>query len=162
MFAFKKALIPFTAKSLNFTKVQGFGGVHTLSVTGQGFKDGNTSVKIDGGKTTEEIHSPLEILLAALIACENKTIRAIAMQSKLEINEISFVKCQATYDTKGFFGKGEQKDNKFEKVEVEAVFDAKLTPQQLSDLEKEVRRRCPVLNTLTLAGIPVESKYRLI
>lgn len=130
--------------------------VKAIIVNGQ--STGPSSVKgvLEGSKKEVETNSPLELLLFTLIACENATFHAVALEKKVKLGQINFKKVEAKYDTKGFYGL--DPNNKFSTIDLDIEVEANTNEQNIQEMLELVRTRCPIRNMLFLAGVNINEK----
>jgi uncharacterized OsmC-like protein len=126
------------------------------------------SVATQGNKSicktsTEEIEikEPLEHVLASAGSCEIHTIRAFAFWNKVPIEDIQ-VDVKGEYDTDLFRGK-KTGINTYSKVDVEfRIKSSETDRKKLEETVNQAIERCPVMNTLHLAGIQINKKINYL
>lgn len=116
-------------------------------------EDSKCLAKVSSG--TYEMKEPLEMVLANAGACEISTIKYYAKKNKVPIEKIE-VDLRAEYDGDIFKDKKEG-INTFSKVDVEIkIQSSEKDFKKLDQVIKKAIEKCPIINTLELAGIDVQ------
>lgn len=117
----------------------------------------------------DEAPQPVELLLSALVGCEQATAAYVArhMQPRFKLNRIAFA-ITGIRDDRGAtslpINEPAPCDARLSKITGEAVVHvrgANETQQRIDELAKLVMTRCPVADTLHAAGTKIEVKWRL-
>ncbi len=97
--------------------------------------------------------NPIELLLAALGACQEITYRAHASALGIELDSVS-VKLAGDIDLRGFFGVDARVRAGFQAIHGEVHIESRASPADLARLKAAVDAHCPVLDMLS-APVPV-------
>ena len=97
--------------------------------------------------------SPVEVLLAALGACQEITYKAYATALGIDLQRVS-VTLEGDIDLAAFFGVRDDARAGFQAIRGEIELDSNASPAQLEQLKAVVDAHCPVLDMLT-TPVPV-------
>ncbi|MGY2061678.1 OsmC family protein [Nocardia gipuzkoensis] len=119
---------------------------------------GRHTVRVDepptlGGEDTAA--NPVEVYLAALIACQTVTYRFWAQRLGITVDDLA-IEAEGDLDVRGFFGLDDSVRPGFQAVRVTVRIDGPETVDRYTELHRAVESHCPVLD-LTTAPTPVES-----
>jgi putative redox protein len=97
--------------------------------------------------------NPIELLLAALGACQEITYRAYATALAIELDSVS-VKMSGDIDLRGFFGVDDKVRAGFQAIHGEVHIESRASATDLARLKAAVDAHCPVLDMLS-TPVPV-------
>ena len=97
--------------------------------------------------------NPIELMLAALGACQEITYQAYAAALGIPLRSVS-VKLEGQIDLRGFFGVDDSIRPGFQQITGQVHIDSDASPAQLEKLKAMVDAHCPVLDMLS-APVPV-------
>lgn len=97
--------------------------------------------------------SPMEYVVAAVNGCLAVVIETVAKEHDIELSALELA-TTGTIDTRGFRGTADVSPH-FQEVTVQARLGLS-DPDALGFLLTEAERRCPALNLIRDAGVPVE------
>lgn len=97
--------------------------------------------------------NPIELLLAALGACQEITYRAYATALGIALDSVS-VKLSGDIDLRGFFGVDHQVRAGFQAIHGEVHLESSASATDLARLKAAVDAHCPVLDMLS-TPVPV-------
>ena len=97
--------------------------------------------------------NPVELVLAALAACQEITYRAYATALGVPLESVS-VKLDGSLDLRGFFAVSEAVRPGFSAVRGTVTLKSSASPEALAKLKEVVDAHCPVLDILR-APVPV-------
>lgn len=92
--------------------------------------------------------NPIELVLAALGACQEITYKAYATAMGIKLKRVS-VSLTGDIDLRGFFGVDDSVRAGFGAIRGTVDIDADATPDQLRQLKAAVDAHCPVLDMLS-------------
>ena len=98
--------------------------------------------------------NPVELVLAALAACQEITYRAYATALGVPLDSVS-VKLDGSLDLRGFFAVSDTARPGFSSVRGTVTLKSSASPEALAQLKQVVDAHCPVLDILR-APVPVE------
>lgn len=102
--------------------------------------------------------NPVEYVLAGLTGCTSIMIAIIAKEQNFAFEGVEF-KNSGEIDLKGLMGvKGVSPH--FQTVDLEVIVKTNEDEKRLQALKDEVEKRCPVMNLLFDAGVPVQSTWK--
>nr|WP_144921797.1 OsmC family protein [Paenibacillus bovis] len=107
---------------------------------------------------TNEGANPVEFVLAGLTGCTSVMIALIAKEQKFSYEDVNFVN-SGDLDLRGLQGV-EGVSPHFQSVSFEVEIKTDESEERLAALKAEVEKRCPVMNLLVDAGIPVQSTWK--
>lgn len=126
---------------------------------------------IMGGENTAP--QPVELLLAALCGCEQVTAQYVArhMKPRLIIDKIEY-DIRATRDQRGSLTLPIDEDTELPLSRLERIWGTATihlpagashvpTSEYISELVREVKKRCPVANMVILSGCKLDIRYQL-
>lgn len=99
--------------------------------------------------------NPVEVYLAALIACQVVTYRFVAQQRGITVEDLR-IDAEGDLDVRGFFGLDESVRPGFGAVRLTVHVRGPESPERYAELQREVEKRCPVLD-LTTEPTPVRT-----
>ncbi|MQY20424.1 OsmC family protein [Nocardia macrotermitis] len=99
--------------------------------------------------------NPVEVYLAALIACQVVTYRFVAQQRGIVVEDLR-IDAEGDLDVRGFFGLDESVRPGFQAVRLTVHVQGPESAERYAELQREVESRCPVLD-LTTAPTPVQT-----
>ncbi|WP_067835269.1 OsmC family protein [Nocardia lijiangensis] len=99
--------------------------------------------------------NPVEVYLAALIACQVVTYRFWAQRLDITVDDIA-VAAEGDLDVRGFFGIDDTVRPGFQAVRVTVRVAGPETAERYAELQRAVDAHCPVLD-LSTAPTPVET-----
>lgn len=99
--------------------------------------------------------NPVEVYLAALIACQVVTYRFVAQQRGIVVEDLR-IDAEGDLDVRGFFGLDESLRPGFQAVRLTVHLRGPESAERYAELQREVERRCPVLD-LTVEPTPVRT-----
>ncbi|MGV9674735.1 OsmC family protein [Nocardia sp. NPDC003482] len=119
---------------------------------------GRHTVRVDeppslGGEDTAA--NPVEVYLAALIACHTVTYRFWAQRLGIAVADLA-IEAEGDLDVRGFFGLDDAVRPGFQKVRLTVRVTGPESADRYAELHRAVEKHCPVLD-LTAAPTPVES-----
>ncbi|MEX2480944.1 MAG: OsmC family protein [Gammaproteobacteria bacterium] len=97
--------------------------------------------------------NPIELLLAALGACQEITYKAYATALGIELRSVA-VELEGDIDLRGFLGVDDTVRAGFQQIRGQVRIDADAAPDELAHLKRLVDTHCPVLDMLSLP-VPV-------
>src|SRR5690606_35167123 len=97
-------------------------------------------------------------VLAGLTGCTSVMIALIAKEQKFSYEDVNFVN-SGNLDLRGLQGV-EGVSPHFQSVSFEVEIKTDESEERLAALKAEVEKRCPVMNLLVDAGIPVQSTWK--
>jgi putative redox protein len=97
--------------------------------------------------------NPIELLLAALGACQEITYKAYATALGITVRRVA-VELEGDIDLRGFFGVDDTVRAGFAAIRGTVHIDADASPSQLEQLKAMVDAHCPVLDMLS-TPVPV-------
>lgn len=97
--------------------------------------------------------NPIELLLAALGACQEITYRAYATALGIDLDSVS-VKLSGDIDLRGFFGVDDKVRAGFQAIHGEVHIKSRASASDLARLQAAVDAHCPVLDMLS-TPVPV-------
>lgn len=100
--------------------------------------------------------NPIELLLAALGACQEITYKAYATAMGIDLKSVS-VRLDGEIDLRGFFGVDDTVRAGFEAITGVVVIDSDAPVAELERLKQVVDLHCPVLDMLS-TPVPVSLK----
>ncbi|MCM6776160.1 OsmC family protein [Nocardia sp. CDC159] len=120
---------------------------------------GHHTVRVDeppnlGGADTAA--NPVEVYLAALIACHTVTYRFWAQRLGIVVADLA-IEAEGDLDVRGFFGLDDAVRPGLQAVRVTVRIDGPEPAERYAELHRAVESHCPVLD-LTAAPTPVESR----
>jgi putative redox protein len=121
------------------------------------------SIKIDEPTTlggTDHGPNPVELVLAALGACQEITYRLYADTLGIPVNAVS-VKLTGRLDLRGFFAVDEGVRPGLRDIHATVTIDSPASADDIERLKATVDRHCPVLDILRNAT-PVKTEYALL
>ena len=92
--------------------------------------------------------NPIELLLAALGACQEITYKAYATAMGIELDRVS-VELEGDIDLRGFFGVDESVRAGYQTIKGTVHIESTATPAALERLKAAVDAHCPVLDMLS-------------
>lgn len=105
---------------------------------------------------TDSAPTPMEYVIAALNGCLTVVIETVAHEHGVTLTSLA-LESVATMDTRGFAGTADVSPH-FQDVRVDAVFGLS-DPGAIDAIRTDVERRCPALNLIRDAGVPVELNW---
>ncbi|WP_280337631.1 OsmC family protein [Nocardia wallacei] len=119
---------------------------------------GGHTVRVDeppalGGADTAP--NPVEVYLAALIACQVVTYRFWAQQLGIAVDDLA-VDAEGDLDVRGFFGLDDSVRPGFRSIRVTVRVSGPESAQRYEELQRAVDAHCPVLD-LTTGRTPVQT-----
>lgn len=108
-----------------------------------------------GGK--DEGPNPVEFVLAGLSSCTSVMIAIIAKEQNFSYSAAEF-KNTGALDLRGLMGV-EGISAHFQSVEFDVILTTNETEVRILQLKELVEKRCPVMNLLVDAGVPVTSNW---
>lgn len=121
------------------------------------------NLKIDEPATlggTDQGPNPVELVLAALGACQEITYRLYADTLGIPVNSVS-VKLAGRLDLRGFFAVDEGVRPGFKDIHTTVTIDSPASADDIERLKAMVDRHCPVLDILRNVT-PVKTEYALL
>jgi uncharacterized OsmC-like protein len=106
---------------------------------------------------TDEGPNPVEFVLAGLSSCASVMIALIAKEIKFSYDAVEFSNT-GEIDLRGLMG-DENVSPHFQSVEFDVVFETNESEERIQELKSIVEKRCPVINLLVDAGVPVKSNW---
>ena len=101
--------------------------------------------------------TPMEYVAAALDGCLVVVIETVASELGLALTAIE-VETDATMDTRGFAGTADVPPF-FTHLALTVLLTTDSGADEVADLRRQVERRCPVLNLIAAAGVPVDAEW---
>ena len=92
--------------------------------------------------------SPVELILAALGACQEITYKAYATALGIDLQRVA-VELDGDIDLRGFFGVDDQVRPGYQAIRGRVRLESSATPAELARLKQIVDRHCPVLDMLS-------------
>jgi putative redox protein len=120
------------------------------------------TIKIDEPATlggTDRGPNPVELVLAALGACQEITYRLYADTLGIPVNSVS-VKLVGRLDLRGFFAVDDGVRPGFKDIHTTVTIDSPASADDIERLKATVDRHCPVLDILRNVT-PVKAEYAL-
>jgi len=120
-------------------------------------------IRIDEPATlggTDRGPNPVELVLAALGACQEITYRLYADALGIPVNSIS-VTLAGRLDLRGFFAADEGVRPGFKDIHAKVTIDSPASADDIERLKATVDRHCPVLDILRNVT-PVKTEYALL
>ncbi|MEK4023941.1 OsmC family protein [Sporosarcina sp. FSL W7-1283] len=108
-----------------------------------------------GGKN--EGPNPVELVLASLSSCTSVMIALIAKEHKFSYEAAEFSN-SGELDLQGLAGV-EGVSPHFQSVQFDVVLTTEETEERIELLKQAVEKRCPVMNLLLDANVPVQSTW---
>lgn len=108
-----------------------------------------------GGTNTAP--SPLETVLVALVGCDGVIINGVAAAMKFEYTGVEF-RCESEIDVRGPKGVPGVRPY-FEKALLDITIYTDESDKRLSQLQKNVEFRCPVMNLLRAADVQLTANW---
>ncbi|SFE70288.1 OsmC family protein [Alteribacillus iranensis] len=105
----------------------------------------------------DEGPNPVEYVLAGLSSCTSVMIALIAKEQDFTFNGVEF-KNEGDIDIRGLQGV-EGVSPHFQEVRFDVILDTTENEDKIQQLKEAVEKRCPVMNLLRDADIPVETKW---
>ena len=106
---------------------------------------------------TDEAANPIEYLLGSLAGCVSVVVETVA--GELDIPVAAFESHAAgTLDIRGFLGTADVSPH-FQHLTLTLTLTTPVPESGLVELKDQVRRRCPLLNLLTDAGVDVREDW---
>ncbi|KAL4484364.1 hypothetical protein ABPG74_019541 [Tetrahymena malaccensis] len=131
------------------------------SVTKSGFTVITDMQKKDGGNETGP--SPVELLLSALVGCQNIVSRMVAKNLGFNINEISF-DITAERDHRGICTQPMTEDapvtSGLFRIYGTATVDTDGSQEQLTQVSEIVKKRSPVARMIVDSGCKIEIEWK--
>lgn len=131
----------------------------------QGFHVSSTirthSIEIDEPKTlggTDKGANPVELVLAALGACQQIVLKTYAPKLGVEIKSIETT-VEGELDISGFLGTSKARPG-FQKINATTKLNAKGDPEKIRELLRIAEERCPVLD-IVRNGVPVKATIQV-
>lgn len=109
-----------------------------------------------GGK--DEGPNPVELVLAGLSSCTSVMVAIISKEQNFVYEGVEF-KNSGEIDLQGLMGV-EGVSPHFQSIQFDVVFDTNESDEKIEQLKQEVEKRCPVVNLLLDAGVPVTSTWK--
>lgn len=106
---------------------------------------------------TNSAPTPMEVLAAAANGCITVTIETVAREFGFQLDAIETAS-HAHMDTRGFYGTAEVSPH-FIDYALRVHVTTPETPERFEALRAAVERRCPALNLLRDAGVPVALEW---
>lgn len=106
---------------------------------------------------TDEGPNPVEFVLAGLSSCTSVMIAIIAKELQFSYEAVEFVN-EGSLDLQGLMGV-EGVSPHFQSVEFDVTIKTEETEARIQQLKEKVEKRCPVMNLLVDAGVPVTSNW---
>jgi uncharacterized OsmC-like protein len=97
--------------------------------------------------------TPMEYVVAALNGCVAVVVETVAAELGLRIDGMR-IESEATMDRRGFLGTADVTPH-FTQLTNRIRFTTTEQPERLEELQRQVVRRCPALNLVQDAGVPV-------
>lgn len=107
---------------------------------------------------TDEGANPVEFVLAGLSGCTSVMIALIAKEQNFSFDGVDF-KNIGEIDLQGLKGVAGVSPH-FQSVTFDVIVKTNENDERLQTLKKEVEKRCPVMNLLLDAGVPVQSTWK--
>ncbi|MBO0995368.1 OsmC family protein [Bacillus sp. SD088] len=107
---------------------------------------------------TDEGANPVEFVLAGLSGCTSVMIALIAKEQNFSFDGVDF-KNIGEIDLQGLKGVAGVSPH-FQSVTFDVIVKTNENDERLQALKKEVEKRCPVMNLLLDAGVPVQSTWK--
>lgn len=101
--------------------------------------------------------TPMEYVAAALDGCLVVVIETVAAELGLALRALE-VDTDATMDTRGFAGTADVPPY-FTHLALTVRLSTDAGADAVADLRLQVERRCPALNLITAAGVPVDAEW---
>jgi len=108
-----------------------------------------------GGKN--EGPNPVEFVLAGLSSCTSVMIAIIAKEQNFSYEAAEF-KNSGALDLRGLMGVDGVSAH-FQSVDFDVILKTDETEARILELKESVEKRCPVMNLLVDAGVPVTSNW---
>ena len=106
---------------------------------------------------TDEAANPIEYLLGSLAGCVSVVVETVA--GELDVPVAAFEShATGTLDIRGFLGTADVSPH-FQQLTLTLALTTSVPEAELADLKDQVRRRCPLLNLLTDAGIDLREVW---
>ncbi|MEK5069373.1 OsmC family protein [Sporosarcina sp. FSL K6-1508] len=105
----------------------------------------------------DEGPNPVEYVLAGLSGCTSVMISIIAKELNFSYEAVEF-KNAGALDVQGLMGVDGVSPH-FQSVDFDIVIKTNETDARLQHLKESVEKRCPVMNLLVDAGVPVTSNW---
>ena len=122
--------------------------------------DKSTEIKMSNGDMMKVEHS-FEDAIGLVGSCEISSIKYMAKTAGVPIEKIQ-VECSAEYDMDRYLGKSTQ-PNTFSFIDVETtITSSEKDKKKLEEAVEKGIKQCPMLSTLTLAGIKINKKTNYI
>ena len=100
-----------------------------------------------------------DMLLQALVACAGVTLRSVATNRNIPIEE-GTVRAEGDLDFRGTLGVSKEASVGFKQIRLGFYLHTDATEEQMASLAKLTERYCVVYQTIT-GGTPVETSYNL-
>ncbi|WP_342514670.1 OsmC family protein [Sporosarcina sp. FSL K6-1522] len=106
---------------------------------------------------TDEGPNPVEFVLAGLSSCTSVMIAIIAKELQFSYEGVEFAN-EGSLDLQGLMGV-EGVSPHFQSVDFDVIIKTEENEARIQQLKEKVEKRCPVMNLLVDAGVPVVSNW---
>lgn len=100
---------------------------------------------------------PLEALMASFASCTHVVANTIARDMEIDFQNIS-IEADGKFDTRGYTGDANPAPP-FPEIDLTIHYSSTATREQLSDLQEQLRWRCPVSALLRAAGVSIHENW---
>lgn len=140
--------------SRNFSSLRNFKGMTVID-----------NIKKDEITKTNDLNlkikTPMEAMVGLVTACSAHSIMYYAKVNNIQIEKIE-INAEADFDVEVYIGKKEGK-NIYEKLNLEAnIYSSEKDKEKLMNVVEKGEEKCPLLETLKLAGVKVEVKINYL
>jgi uncharacterized OsmC-like protein len=150
----RKNILNKISRNFNFSTIRNYKGTTIIDL--------NKNEEITNTNDLNmKIKTPMEAMVGLVSACSAHSIMYYAKLEKVHIEKIE-IKANADFDVEVFLGKKEGK-NTYEKFNLETnIKSNEIDKDKLSHVVEMGKNKCPLLETLKLAGVKIESKINYI
>lgn len=106
---------------------------------------------------TDQGPNPMEYVMAALDGCVAVMVKLIAGEMNFQFSDLK-LKAQGVIDVRGLMGTANVRPH-FQEVTLDVIIKTNEPPERLAQLRDAVHRRCPAINLLKDAGVPLKANW---